>query len=283
MKIAFSTGSLHTWGLGRVFEIAAQAGFDGLELMVDGREDTRDAAYLHRLQARHNLPILSLHSPFPLIAVDGWPWDEAVRTRRTVALARQLGVSTVVTHLPLRMHIAVVQTTLLRRRLLLPMPRSWGREYARWLQTELPTLEQENSVTVAVENMPAFRLGRRRLDVHRLNRIEEWYHFPRLTLDTTHLGTWGLDILDVYERLADRVAHVHLSNYRDGHEHQRLDDGDLPLGAFLERLRDHFTGIVAVELDPVSMEAHDEARVCAHLAATIDFCRRHIAQEKQQP
>jgi sugar phosphate isomerase/epimerase len=276
MKIAFSTGSLYTYGLDRVFRLAREAGFDGVEIIVDNRLDTQDDAYLRRLQERHDLPILSLHSPFPLIAVDGWAWDEVTRTQRTVALAEALGVPTVVSHLPLRLHIAVVQATLVERRLLLPILWPWGRSYARWLKADLPTWQQTLPVTVAVENMPCFWLGRRRWDVHLMNRVEEWGRFPHLTMDTTHLGTWGLDILTVYEQVADRVAHVHLSNYRDGQEHLRLDDGDLPLGAFLERLRDRFQGTVTVELNPVSLEAEDENQVRAHLQATVEFCRRHI-------
>jgi sugar phosphate isomerase/epimerase len=156
------------------------------------------------------------------------------------------------------------------------MPRRWGRSYAHWLKTELSALEGASSVTVAVENMPCHRLGRRRFDVHRMNRIKEWAQFPHLTLDTTHLGTWGLDIVEVYDQVADRVAHVHLSNFHDGREHLRLDDGSLPLGAFLKRLRNRFQGTVTVELNPISLEAEDETKVRAHLRATVEFCRRHI-------
>jgi len=278
MKIAFSTGSLYTFGLDRVFGLAQEAGFDGIEIMVDNRWDTRDVTYLCRLQKRHGLPILSLHSPFPLIAVEGWPWDEADRTKRTVALASALGVPTVVTHLPLRLHIAVVQTTLTKRRLLLPVPWRWGRSYAHWLQNDLLPLEQASSVTIAVENMPCFRLGKWRLDLHLMNHLEEWAQFPHLTLDTTHLGTWNLDILSVYEQLANRVAHVHLSNFCQGQEHLRLDDGVLPLGAFLERLRGRFQGTVAVELNPASLEAKNENKVRAHLRATVEFWQRHTKQ-----
>jgi len=37
MKIAFSTGSLYTCGLDRVFGLARENGFDGVEIMVDLR------------------------------------------------------------------------------------------------------------------------------------------------------------------------------------------------------------------------------------------------------
>ena len=54
--IALSTGSLHSYGLARVFELAAQVGFDGIEVIVDHRHDSRDPAYLHRLSAACGLP-----------------------------------------------------------------------------------------------------------------------------------------------------------------------------------------------------------------------------------
>jgi hypothetical protein len=44
--LALSTGSLYTYGLDRVFGLAQKAGFDGIEVLVDGRWDTRQADYL---------------------------------------------------------------------------------------------------------------------------------------------------------------------------------------------------------------------------------------------
>ena len=244
--------------------------------MASGGGSSTAPTTLILYEEQHDLPILCLHAPFPLIAVDGWPWDEIARTQRTVALAETLDVPMVVTHLPLRIHIAVIQTTLRKRRLLLPMPLRWGKSYARWLKNDLPALEEASPVTIAVENLPSYPLRGRRLDVHLMNSIEEWRQFPHLTLDTTHLGTWGLNILAVYEQVAERVAHVHLSNYRDKKEHRRLDDGDLPLGEFLKRLKDRFTGTVTIELNPTSLEAKNEHKVRAHMKATVEFCRRHI-------
>jgi sugar phosphate isomerase/epimerase len=47
-----------------VFELAARAGYDGLELMVDQRWETRQAEYLRNLIQRSTLPVLSVHSSF---------------------------------------------------------------------------------------------------------------------------------------------------------------------------------------------------------------------------
>ena len=39
--IALSTGSLYNYGVARVFELAAQTGYDGIEMLVDHRWDSR--------------------------------------------------------------------------------------------------------------------------------------------------------------------------------------------------------------------------------------------------
>ncbi len=63
IPVVFSTGSLHPFGLERVFGWAAEAGFDGVEVMMDDRWDTHQPAYLAGLVERHELPILALHPP----------------------------------------------------------------------------------------------------------------------------------------------------------------------------------------------------------------------------
>ena len=62
--LALSTGTLHNYGLDRVFALAREAGFQGIEVIVDARWDTRQRGYLDSLRQRHGLPIVSLHAPF---------------------------------------------------------------------------------------------------------------------------------------------------------------------------------------------------------------------------
>ena len=80
--LALSTGSLYTYGLDRVFDLAKEAGFDGIEVLVDGRWDTRQDDYLKHLMDRHGLPVVSLHSPFHLIRVPGWEQDSILTSDR---------------------------------------------------------------------------------------------------------------------------------------------------------------------------------------------------------
>jgi sugar phosphate isomerase/epimerase len=276
--IALSTGSLYTYGIARVFELAAEVGFDAVEVLIDGRWDSRQPAYLQRLSRETALPIVAVHNPF-VPWVTGWPHDPIGRLYRSAALARGLGVGIVVAHLPLRIRGARIEFFGFPiRALLLPilLPNETG--YRRFLETELSRFEAAEGVRVAVENMPAKRIFGCRVDIHALNRPEILACLPHLTLDTTHLGTWGADLLAVYEQLKERIVHVHLSNY-NGEEHRLPRDGYLPLAHLLQRLRrDAYQGAVSLELHPGVLHSEEEAEVRQHLQQALAFCRAHLLE-----
>jgi sugar phosphate isomerase/epimerase len=116
------------------------------------------------------------------------------------------------------------------------------------------------------------------VDIYSLNTLDALDSLPHLTLDTTHLATWGLDPLEVYERLKARIVHIHLSNF-DGEEHRLPQEGHLPLAEFLQRLsRDGYDSAVSVELSPDVLQPEDETQVRLHLQAAAAFCREHLAR-----
>ena len=275
--ITLSTGSLYNYGTARVFELAAKAGYDGIEVLADHRWDSRQPAYLRRLSADYGLPIAVVHGPF-VAEVPDWPADQLGRLRRTVALAQEVGASTVVTHLPFRLHAIAGHWHAYRpRRFSLPVPLPRREPYYHFLRNGLVAeLEAETGITVAVENMPSKQFMGLRINGYWFNSPAELSRFPHLTLDTTHLGTWGLDPLAVYEQLRERVVHVHLSNY-DGREHRSPPDGHLPLADLLHRLaRDGYRGVITVETDPSALDAGDEAKCLAALCRALAFCRSHF-------
>jgi sugar phosphate isomerase/epimerase len=277
--IILSTGSLYSYGTARVFDLAARAGFDGIEIMIDHRWDTRQPDYLRALSRDHDLPIVVLHSPFLTLDAPGWPEDELGRLQHTVTLAQALDVPTVVTHLPFRFHALVGRWYAARQRSVkLPVPVRRREPYFHFLHNGLGAFEAEAGVTVAVENMPAHRFLGRRVNSYAFNSIAEIARFPHLTLDTTHLGTWGMDPVPVYEQLRERVAHVHLSNF-DGREHRSPPDGHLPLAELLRCLaRDGYPGAITVETSPDALHAEDEDRCLAALRRALAFCREHFVR-----
>jgi sugar phosphate isomerase/epimerase len=274
--IALSTGSLYTYGVARVFELAAQVGFDGIEVLIDHRPDTRDPAYLRRLSSEFDLPLVALHNPFSH-SLSAWPGDQLGRLERTLALANALEVPTVVAHLPYRLAGIVARWDgALSGRFGLPLPwvqrKPWYRALA---EGRLAEMEAASGVRIAVENMPRRGLLGVSLSFYWFNRPEWMSGFPHVTLDTTHVGTWGWDLLSAYETLRDRIAHVHLSNY-DGRQHRAPEDGHLPLDALLRRLaEDGYQGAISVESNPAAMGAEDEAECRAMLTRTLAFCREH--------
>ena len=149
--IALSTGSLYTYGTARVFEMAARAGYDGVEVLADHRWDTRQPAYLCRLAAEYEQPIVAIHSPF-VVNVPGWPDDQLGRLWQTVDLAQALGVSTVVTHLPFRLRaLAGHWHGHHSHRFFLPVPLPRRDPYADFLGDGLGLFEVATGVTIAVE------------------------------------------------------------------------------------------------------------------------------------
>ncbi|MDE0463065.1 MAG: sugar phosphate isomerase/epimerase [Caldilineaceae bacterium] len=279
MRFILSTGSLYNYSIDRVFAFAAEAGFDGIEMLIDHRWDTRQADYLRHLMESHSLPIPALHSPFSRNC-SGWGETEYGAIARTAELASELGAQVVVHHLPMRFGYAFLQTA--GRSLLLPNPFDSGRQYATWLSEGYAALQSSTDVLLCIENLPAARfLGRRvnpaRWNAHSRTTLDDITRFPHITLDTTHLGTWGLDPLEAYDRWGQRVKHVHLSNF-DGSEHRRPEDGSLRLGALLSRMAaDGYSYSISLELQPDALEAGaPDSRIVDLLRGSLYFCRKAV-------
>ena len=67
MQILSSTGSLYTYSTERAFSISKKAGFNGMEIIIDYRFDTRQPEYLNYLSQKYKLPIIVIHGPFSKI------------------------------------------------------------------------------------------------------------------------------------------------------------------------------------------------------------------------
>lgn len=277
--IFLSTGTLNSLGLSRIFDLGARAGYDGIEIIIDRRWDTRDASYLRRVSAEYGLPVAVLHSPF-LPDVDDWPTDQLGRLQHTLDVAQELGVRFVVSHLPHRLHpMTFTWGGPNPRRFSAPIPRLWRGPYYDLLNGDgLAGLEAATGITIGVENMPARRFFGRTFDTYWFNHTDELLRFPHLTLDTTHVGTWGQDPVAVYDRLKERVRHIHLSNFANGMEHRPPPDGELDLRALLRALtRSGYTGTISVESGPDVFHVDDETQCLADLRRSLAFCRENLA------
>lgn len=280
-QVALSTGSLYNWALDRVFELASVTGYDGVELMVDARMDSHDVGYLRCLCERWQIPILSVHTPF-VQHVEGWTDVPEARVEQAVRLAEALGAATVVAHAPLRWQVGHLHVSLggrrLQRLLIMPWESAVGARYARWLLEDLPALQAQLAVRIAIENMPAHRAWGRPIRLHRFTSVEELRRFPNLVLDSTHWGTCGVEPVEVYRALKEQVIHVHLSNY-DGREHRMPAKGKLRLDLLLQEMgRSGFGGVIAVEVEPGAVAEGDwsEAHLRQALSSAAAEVRQHL-------
>jgi sugar phosphate isomerase/epimerase len=251
--LALSTGSLHTYGLNRAWTFATEAGFDAVEVLIDARWDTRQPAYLRALAGQTELPVAALHTPFrPL---KGFGDDYPACVRRALALAGEVGARSVVAHPEL----------------------SDGTDYGHWLRKHHEELSPPDAPRLAIENLPLKVVNKKpRYKAHTVERVAA---FARITFDSTHFATAGVDVLAAYEALWERVGHIHLSNFREGKEHRLPQDGELPLDRLLAALVARgYTGVVSVELHPDALGEGDDETVAARLRETVAFCRRHLGQ-----
>lgn len=277
-RLIFSTGSLWLTDTAYSFELAAEAGFDGIEIMCDQRFTTRNPDYLLSLAERYQLPILAVHTPFS-DDVPGWGKNstELERVTSSVQLAEQIGAQVVVVHLPMKLWYRSFKVG----RLLQGQYLAGGvfREIKEWIeQGTLKTMQAQTPVKIAIENMPISEFLGRSVDFAHWNTPQAWSSIhDHLTLDTTHWGTFNIDPIEPLRMAGERVAHIHLSNYKNKREHRLPQDGELNLGVFLQELvKMDFGGTVSVELHPDALAFENPSATRRKMAETVAFCRQHL-------
>lgn len=276
MRFVFSSGSLWSYSLEHCFALAREAGYDGLEVVADQRYETREIGHLRELIRRYQIPITAIHSPF-MPTIPGWPEGQPGRIRESVKLAEAVGAEVVVHHLPSRVGLAWISIP--GRMFPLPLPWNPEKPYRRWVEQNYFEFQDGTRVRLCIENMPAYRRFGRRWNLNHWNTPGQLARFRHITLDTTHLGTWGLEPVAIYGRLSDRVAHLHLSNF-DGREHIRPEEGRLNLSGLLaEMAADSYQGAVCLELRPDVLDAGGpDDRVVARMSQSLEHCRRWAGQ-----
>jgi sugar phosphate isomerase/epimerase len=253
IPVVFSTGSLHPFGLSRVFAWTAEVGFDGVEIMMDERWDTHQQAYLTSLVEEHGLPILALHPP---IYRGAWRLDAEETLVRVARLAAKLDVPTVVAH-----------------------PPAPGRPLQRWMANPVAAA-REHGVAVAVENMPRNApeglFGVRRGSCYLPEHLEG---VGDVTLDTSHVGASRVDLMHAFHRLSPQLRHVHLSDsdLTGGDQHRLPGKGRLPLMPFLNALSGSaYEGVVSLELKPWPLGTPDPAVILERMRGALEFVRRGL-------
>ncbi len=265
IPVGLSSASVWPQPVGTAFEMAADLGYDGVEVMVWADATSQDVAALRRLSERHGMPVLALHAPCLLITQRVWSAEPEERLRKAVVAASDLGASTVVVHPPFR----------------------WQRRYADCFGELVAGLEEASGINVAVENMfplrPPHTWDRLRgskaagLSGFRPSPDPTDVGYPHYTLDLSHSAAAHDDPVELMKRMGDALVHVHLADGtgapRD--EHLIPGHGVQPCAEVCEALATgEFTGTVAVEVN--TRKARNPRQREAQLAEALLFARLHL-------
>ncbi|GEL16994.1 sugar phosphate isomerase/epimerase family protein [Pseudonocardia asaccharolytica] len=214
--VALSTASVYPEPVEAAFEIAAELGYAGVELMIWNDPVSQDIMAVHRLADRYGVPVRAVHAPCLAITQRVWSADPIIRLRRSVAAAADLGAGTVVVHPPFR----------------------WQRQYAGRFADETVRAGERRGVRLAVENMFPVVRGALRVDPYDPGFDPSGNGYRHFTLDLSHTAASGSDALAMLDRIGDRLAHLHLSDgsgaARDEHLVPGL--GSQPCAEVCERL-----------------------------------------------
>jgi sugar phosphate isomerase/epimerase len=253
--VALSTASVYPESVAVGFELAAELGYDGVELMVWSDRVSQDVRAVQRLAERYGVPVLAVHAPCLAVTQRVWGADPVGRLRRSVAAAADLGARTVVLHPPFR----------------------WQRRYVREFADEAARAGEHAGVALAVENMfPVTRRNVRTVPYSPSFDPTVAGH-PHYTLDLSHTAASGVDALALMDRMGAGLAHVHLADGsgapRD--EHLVPGRGTQPCATVCERLATSgFEGTVVLEVSTRRCRTRDER--AALVAESLLFARLHL-------
>jgi sugar phosphate isomerase/epimerase len=259
VPIGLSTASVWPRSVEVGFRLAAELGYDGVEVMVWTDRRSQEPFHLNRYARRYGVRVLAVHAPCLLITQRVWSPDPEIRLRTAVRTAVDLGAGTVVVHPPFR----------------------WQRRYAERFADLVAELEDESGLVVAVENMFPVRALRKGRTVSAFAPsidpvVAGHRHF---TLDLSHTAAARMDAMGLAERMGTGLAHVHLADGsgapRD--EHLVPGRGGQPCAQLCERLRDgDFPGQVVLEVN--TRHSGSQAAQVRDLAEALLFAQLHLGR-----
>lgn len=255
-KIALSTSSVFPEASSSAFELSAELGYDGVELMIGVDAVSTNLDAVAKLSQYHQVPVLSVHAPTLLVTQTIWGSDPWEKLRRSGQAALQLGADVVVVHPPFR----------------------WQKEYAGRFIEGIKELAAELGVIFAVENMYPWRTPAGHFQAYLPGWDPTDYDYEHLTLDLSHASTAQQASLDLLHAWGDRLAHVHLTDGRGSlkDEHLLPGEGDQAAFAVVRELGEiGFTGHIVIEVSTRRAGTRDERQQL--LRDCLGFTRAALA------
>lgn len=269
MLLSLSTACFYNLPLRWVFRLAAETGFEGVELVMAPEVWLRGPSYVQTLAREHGLSIFSVHQAL----MSGGPASfGAGRMGDALRSALALGSPRVVIHDP-----GVT---------------SWDApEAQRWLRAveACQTAAMGSGTRLSLESAGIYCDKDLRNVVsspEALIACARQYDLD-VTLDTCHAGTTGRPLHEIYALLKERIVNIHFSDLKRlrptlGHHlvynlfshHQLPGEGFLPLRSLIAQLaQDGFCGPITLEANFVAMKAWSRQECCRRLRYVTAYIR----------
>ncbi len=246
--ILFHTDNLSHYGLERVFEFANKAGYDGIEVGMDGNYDTQDPEYLKKLEKRYNIQIkaFSLSEKFEEKLMKNF--QETVREFPNVVIN-------------------------------LNSPQVLSFKYKKWIENTVPKLAKKYDLIFCRKNTPVkMLLGfiPKRSD----NSIEALKKKGNICLDLSALAMSNEDIIKAVSLLGTHLKHIYLSNISQHQPYALPMNGILPIESFLVKLaKRSFHGHFTLRVNPHFLSEGNETTLLKKMTETQKFYRKYFEEE----
>lgn len=254
-RILLSTGNLtYRFDLEKIAEISKKSGVDGLEVVINKRIVELYEKYKEPVFNLKTIPVVSFHAPYHIIHSWGTLRHEFLRT---LEVAKKVGAETVVFHPPLN---PVFQ------------PDFW-----RFFHSikDFGSLA-DGKVIISVETVSKSLITRFTCSPEKL---KEWSEEKNLfiTLDCTHVNTWGYTPLDAFKIFGEKVKSIHLNNTDDDHLDLHLPPhmGKVDVKGVLGYLKNKGLKDIDLVLE-VNFHLKEEGQIEKIIRESVDFVKSHL-------
>ncbi len=254
--IALSTASVYPESTAHAFGHAAQVGYDAVEVMVGIDALSQQTSAIKQLIEHHEMPVCAIHAPCLLWTQRVWGTEPWGKLERSAELAAEVGADVVVVHPPFR----------------------WQKDYAAGFVDGIAALEASTGIAFAVENMYPWRAtSRRGMEMYLPSWDPSEHPYANTTIDLSHAAIARSDVIEMAERMGDRLRHVHLTDGSGSAKDEHLVPGRGVMRAadFLHHLAEvRFGGHIVLEINTRRCASRVERT--RDLTDSLAFAREHF-------
>lgn len=246
--IFFHSANLPHYGLERVFKFTKEAGYDGIEIEVNGIFDSQNVDYLKKLSKRYNLPIKA----FSLAESK----EEALTEVFQKTVREFMGTT-----------------------MILNQPQVLSANYKKWMERIAPRLAQKYNLILCRKNAPSKNMMGiipMRKDNSLLSLKENGF----VCLDLTALASINEDVIRSIKLLGNNLKHIYLSNVSHNKPYSLPQEGILPVESFLTKLaQKRFIGNFSVRVASHFLSEGDDKKVLEKMIEIREFYEKYFTNE----